>query len=278
MLGGVYALIALGLVLVCKSTKIINLAFGQIMVIVAYLIATFYVSMGLNLVLSLLLVFAISALLGLFLERFTMRPLLGQGLLPMVIITLVISIFFEGVVTIFWADKEKYLSIISQQALHFGGISIQYSYLWAFIITILIFGLMVFLFRYTRVGLAMRAVAEDHQLSQAMGIGVKRIFAISWAISCVVAAAAGLLLGNISLVSPSMGYLGLAKALPVLLLGGLESVPGALLGGIFIGVAESVGGAYAGGEYGDIIPFSLMLLILLIRPYGLFGERRIERI
>ena len=271
-------MIALGLVLVCKSTKVINLAFGEIMVIMAYLMATFFTSMGLPLALCLLLVFVIAALLGLFLERFTMRPLLGQGFLPMVIVTLVIGIFFQGMVTVFWADKEKTLNIISQAAVSLGDIRIQYSYLWAFLIAILIFGLMVFLFRYTRIGLVMRAVAEDHQISQAMGVSVKRIFAISWAISCVVAAAAGLLLGNISLVGPNMGYLGLTKALPVLLLGGLEPIPGALLGGIIIGVAESVGGAYAGGQYGEIIPYSLMLLILLIRPYGLFGERTIERI
>src|SRR4030043_1485227 len=112
MLGGVYALVALGLVLVCKATKIINLAYGEIMVVLSYIMCIFFVSMGLHLALSLLLVFVISALLGLVLERFTMRPLLGQGFLPMVIVTLVIGIFFQGVVTIAWADKEKLLSVI----------------------------------------------------------------------------------------------------------------------------------------------------------------------
>lgn len=278
MLGGVYALVALGLVLICKATKVINLAYGEIMMVMAYLMSTFFVAMGLNLVLSIFLVLVISALTGLLLERFTMRPLVGQGFLSMVIVTLVIGVFSQGVVTIAWSGREKSLSMIPQGAVSLGDIRIEYTYLWAFFIAMLVFGLMVFVFRYTRVGLAMRAVAEDHQLSQAMGIGVKRIFAISWAISCVAAAIAGLLLGNISLVSPSMGYLGLAKALPVLLLGGLESIPGALLGGIIVGVVEIVGGAYAGGQYGDIIPFTLMLLILLIRPYGLFGLRTIERI
>jgi len=278
MVGGVYALIALGLVIVCKSTKVINLAFGEVMMIMAYVMTYFFVSMGLPLALSLLLIFVISAILGLFLERFTMRPLIGQGFLPMIIVTLVIGIFFQGVVTVAWANKEKTLTFISQSTLSLGDIRIQYGYLWAFLIAMLVFALMFLVFRYTRIGLAMRAVAEDHQISQSMGLGVKRIFALSWAISCVAAAAAGLLLGNITLVTSGMGFLGLAKALPVMLLGGLESIPGALLGGIIVGVAESLGGHYIGGEYSDIIPFILMLLILLVRPYGLFGERTIERI
>ena len=278
MLGGIYALVALGLVLVCKSTKVINLAYGEIMLIMSYIMVTFFKTIGLPLPICLLLVFVISVLLGLLLERFTMRPLLGQGFLPMVIVTLIVALFFQGVVTIAWADKGMPLTIIPAGAISIGAIHIQYTYLWAFIIAMLIFLLLVILFRYTRVGLAMRAVAEDHQLSQAMGISVKRIFAITWAVSCVAAAIGGLLIGSTSLVSPHMSYAGLAKALPVILLGGLESIPGALLGGIIIGVVESVGGAYAGGEFAEIIPFIVMLLILIIRPYGLFGLRTIERI
>ena len=124
----------------------------------------------------------------------------------------------------------------------------------------------------------MRAVAEDHQISQSMGISVKRIFVISWVFSCIGAAISGVLLGSLSIVNADMGHIGISKAIPVLLLGGLESIPGALLGGIIIGVAELLGGAYAGAEYREIIPFSLMLLILLVRPHGLFGLKTIERI
>ncbi len=279
MLGGVYALVALGLVLVCKSTKVINLAYGEVMLVMAYLMCTFFVSMELHLAISLILVFAISAFLGLLLERLTIRPLLGQGFLPMVMVTLIVGLFFQGVATIAWKDEDIPLSIIPQKAVHLGDIHIGYNYLYSFAVAMLIFLLLFLLFRYTRVGLAMRAVAEDHQLSQSMGVGVKRIFAISWAISCVAAAVAGLLVGSTSnVVGGQMVHVGIAKALPVLLLGGMESIPGALVGGIIVGVAESMGGAYAGSEYREIIPFCLMLLILLIRPYGLFGLKTIERI
>jgi branched-chain amino acid transport system permease protein len=278
MLGGLYALIALGLVLVYKSTQVLNLAYGQILMILAYLLCSFSVSMGLPLALSLLLVFVISALLGLALERFTMRPLLGQPVFSLVIMTLILGLFFQGLVTVGWKDVDVVLSVMPRGGVIFWQIYIPYGYLCSFGVALLIFLLLSALFRYTRVGLAMRVVSEDHQISQSIGINVKRIFAISWAVSCVAAAISGLLLGSVSIVNAEMGSIGIAKALPVLLLGGMESIPGALLGGLIVGIAEILGGAYAGAEFRQIIPFALMLVILLIRPHGLFGQRIIERI
>lgn len=279
MLGGVYALLALGLVLVCKSTKVLNLAYGQVMMILAYISCFFLVSHGLPLAPSLILIFVIGAILGMALERFAMRPLIGQDVLPMIIMTLIIGVLFQGIATIVWEDKDIVLPhFMPDDAIRLGEISILKTYLWSFFIALLIFFLMFLMFRYTKVGLAMRAVAEDHQISQSMGISVKRVFAISWAISCVVAAVAGLLLGSISVVGAGLSHVGIAKAIPVILLGGMESITGALLGGIIIGLVESLGGAYIGSEYREVIPFAMMLLILMFRPHGLFGLRAIERI
>lgn len=279
LLGGVYALLALGLVLVFKSTKVLNLAYGQIMMILAYIGCFFLVSHGLHLAPSVILLFIMAVLMGLALERLAMRPLIGQDIMPMIIMTLIIGVLFQGIATIVWEDKDIVLPhFIPNEAINFGDIFILQTHLWSFIVALIIFLLMFFLFRYTKVGLAMRAVAEDHQISQSMGINVKRIFAISWAISFVVAAIAGLLLGSMSVVGSQLGHIGIAKAVPVLLLGGLESVPGALLGGIIIGIAELMGAQYVGSEYREIIPFALMLLILIIKPHGLFGLRTIERI
>lgn len=278
-LGGIYALVALGMVLVYKSTKVLNIAHGAIITILAYSLYTLLSSMGLPLPIGILLVLVISALIGLCIERLVMRPLIGHGFLPMIMITLFIALLLEGIVTVAWADQDKTLVLIERELLSFWQISIQSSYLWSFIIALFIFLLLVALFRYTRIGLAMRAVAEDHQISQSMGIGVKRIFAISWALSCVTAATAGILLAsNTAVVSPGTGAIGISIAIPVLLLGGMESVPGAFIGGLIIGITELFIGAYAGAVYRDIIPFALMLLILIIRPYGLFGLKRIERI
>lgn len=278
MLGGIYALIALGLVLVYKATKVLNIAYGEIMMILAYILCTFFLSMGLNLGISLILVFVIGGLLGLLLERLFMRPLIGEGFLPMIMLTLFISILLKGIATIAWGDEDKVLSIMPEGELWIGQVFIPYERLFPFVIALLIFILMVILFRYTRVGLAMRAVAEDHQVSQAMGIGVKRIFALSWLFSCIVAAVSGLLLGGIEGVNSDLGHIAIAKGIPVLLLGGLESIPGALLGGLIIGIVELMGGAYIDPSYREIIPFVIMLIILIIRPHGLFGERTIERI
>jgi len=278
ILGGIYALIALGLVLVYKATKVLNIAYGDIMMILGYFLCFFLTSLGFPLPVGLLVVFIIGVLIGLFLEGVIMRPLIGHGFLPMIMTTLFIALLIQGIVAMVWKNIDKPLSVIPKGVFKFWEISIPYSHLWAFFIALLIFLLLFAIFRYTKIGLAMRAVAEDHQISQSMGINVKRIFAISWAISGVTAAAAGMLLGNISIVGPELNHAGIAKAIPVLLLGGLESVPGALIGGIIIGVAELLGGWYAGSEYREIIPFALMLLILVIKPHGLFGLKTIERI
>jgi len=278
MLGGIYALIALGLVLVYKSTKVLNLAYGETLMILSYILCALLYSVGLPLSIGLLLIFVIGALIGLSLERLVLRPLIGQGFLPMIMVTLFIGFVIKGIISIAWKDSDKVLSIIPRGAFHFWQITIQYTHLWALLIALFIFLLMFALFRYTSIGLAMRAVAEDHQISQSMGINVKRIFAISWGISCVFAAAAGILIGSISIVNTDMSAYGIAKAIPVLLLGGLESVPGALVGGIIIGIAELLGGTYVGSEYREIIPFIVLLLILVIKPHGLFGLKTIERI
>jgi len=147
----------------------------------------------------------------------------------------------------------------------------------AFAAAIFVFLLLAFLFRYTKIGLAMRVVAADHAISQSLGIKVKRIFSLSWVISGVFAAICGILAGLVWMVTPTMGSIGLGKGLVVVLLGGMNSIPGALVGGLILGLAEALGGYYA-GDVREIIPWLLMLFILIVRPWGMFGERRIERI
>lgn len=279
LVGGVYALIALGLVLVYKSTKVLNLAYGQILMLLAYIGTVFFVSLELHIVPSLLLVMMIGVVLGLVLERFTMRPLIGQPVMPMIAMTLVIGILIEGIITIAWQDKDIVLSnFIPRESISLSGIYLSQTNLWSFVIAVAAFLLLFLLFRYTKIGLVMRAVAEDHHTSQSMGISVKLVFAISWAISCLAAAIAALLLGSMSVVGGGLSHVGISKAVPVILLGGLESVPGAFLGGLIIGLAEVFGSTYIGPEYGDLFPYVLMLLILLIKPHGLFGLKVIERI
>lgn len=282
MLGGVYSLVALGLVLIYKSSGVLNLAQGQIMLVLAYILYALYVSWGLPIALSLVLFIIISALMGLAIERFTLRPLIGQPILTMIILTLVLGFFLSGIAVLAWGGEPvSYTpSFVPGGSASIGGIEIRWAYIWSFIIALIIFLGFVYVFRYTKLGLSMRAVAEDHQVSQSLGISVKRVFALSWVGNCLVAAAGGILLGSInaSVHSTTVGMYGITKALPVVILGGLESIPGALIGGLIVGIAEQLASQYLGSEFRTVVPFILMLLILLIRPYGLFGLKTIERI
>ena len=283
MIGGIYGLVALGLVLVYKSSRVLNLAHGGFLMMLAWLCWSFAAQLGLPIWLSILLVLAISVLAGLGVERFILRPLIGQPILAIIIVTLALGYFLEGVAIMAWgADTKGMPEFISREAIWLGPVSIAQHYLWAFGIAIFLFVLLLLFFRYTKLGLGMQIVSEDQQVARSLGISVKNVFAQSWAFALVIAAISGILYASLKAVNNSIALVGLTKALPVMLLGGLESLPGALVGGIIVGIFEVVGGGYidplVGGGFTDVIPLILMLIILLVRPYGIFGWKRIERI
>lgn len=177
---------------------------------------------------------------------------------------------------------EAYQGFIPATTFTLGVVSIAQPYVWGFVVVIVFFILPPFFFNYTKQGLAMQIVSEDHQVARSLGINVRHVFAQTWVLALIMAAVAGIIYGALHAVDATNAEIGLIKALPVVLLGGLESLPGALVGGVIVGVAEIVGAGYidplVGGGSADIIPLTLMLLILLIKPYGLFGWVRIERI
>ena len=283
MIGGIYGLVALGLVLVYKSSRVLNLAHGGFLMILAWLCWSFADQAGLSIWLSIVLVLIVAALAGLVVERFLLRPLIGQPILAIIISTLALGYLLEGVAIMAWGANTKGLpEFIPRAAIWLGPVSIRQQYLWAFGIAILLFVLLLLFFRYTRLGLGMQIVSEDQQVARSLGISVKTVFAQSWAFALIMAAISGILYASLNAVSNFNTLVGLTKALPVMLLGGLESLPGALVGGIIVGVFEGVGGGYidpiVGGGFSDIVPLILMLIILLVRPYGIFGWERIERI
>ena len=280
MVGGVYALVALGMVVVYKSSKVLNLAHGGILMFLAYFCTIVFTSIGLPLAASLVLTLLLAIVVGIGLERFCLRPLIAQPIEATIILTLVLGFFFHGLVLLCWGGRGMALPLITGESIRIGGTAIAPAYIYSFIIAIVLFIALALFFRYTKLGLSMRAVAEDHKVSQSLGIRVKRVFSISWIICCLTAAVGGMLLGSIWIVESSMSIVGLAKALPVILLGGLESFAGALFGGLIVGIVEIVAGTYlyTWSGFSDVCPFILMLLILLFRPYGLFGLVRIERI
>ena len=283
MLGGVYGLVALGLVIVYKSSRVLNLAHGHFLMILSFLAWSFASQMGLPMWLSIILVFAVSGVLGYLVERVILRPLTGQPILATIIVTLAMGYGLDGVHVLAWGGfTQAYRGFIPETSVSLGVVSIQQPYIWAFIVAILLFiGFWLF-FKYSKHGLAMQIVSEDHQVARSLGINVKAVFAQTWVIALIIAAISGILYGALFNLNAVNSQVGLIKALPVVLLGGLESLPGALIGGLIVGVAELVGAGYidplVGGGLQDIIPLFLMLVILLIKPYGIFGWVRIERI
>jgi len=283
MIGGIYGLVALGLVLVYKSSRVLNLAHGGFLMILAWLCWSFADQAGLSIWLSIVLVLIVAALAGLGVERFLLRPLIGQPILAIIISTLALGYLLEGVAIMAWGANTKGLpEFIPHTSIWLGPVSIAQHYIWAFGIAIFLFILLLLFFRYTKLGLGMQIVSEDQQVARSLGISVKSVFAQSWAFALVMAAISGILYASLHAVTNFNAQIGLTKALPVMLLGGLESLPGALVGGIIVGVFEGVGGGYidpiVGGGFSDIVPLILMLIILLVRPYGIFGWERIERI
>ena len=282
MTGGVYALVALGFVVVWKSTSVFNFAQGEILMVSAYICWALLVQVGLPLWATFICTFAIAAGLGLVVERFALRPMIGQPLLAAMMITLALIAVLDGLVTIIWGSRQEVLpDFFPREPLHLGTVMISQQLLLAFIIAIALFFAFVLFFQRSRFGLAMRATAEDHQVTRSLGIKVSSSFAMAWVVACIVAAVGGILLGSVNGVNMNLGFLGL-KAFPVVILGGLDSIPGAIIAGLIVGVLEKLATGYidpiVGGGFAEIFPFIVLLCVLLGRPYGLLGMKRIERI
>jgi branched-chain amino acid transport system permease protein len=282
LLGGVYSLLALGVVVVYKSTKVFNLSFGGLTLFLTYLMWWLLSPMGLPLWLSLLVLGACSVVIGLVINRFMMTPLIGESGLITFIATMVLgfSVLYGLVLLLFGGSSEVMPRIFPAGNITIGAITFAYTWLFAFIIAAALFLIFAAYFRYTKTGLEMRAVSENHLISQSVGINVKRIFAMSWAVGTLSAAVSGLLLGSMFAVDGSLAGFALARGFPVLLLGGLESLPGAFIAAFIIGITETVAGNYIDPYvtgFREVLPYILMVVILMLRPNGLFGLREIRR-
>jgi branched-chain amino acid transport system permease protein len=275
--GGVYALAALGFVMVFKSSQILNLAYGQMIAISAYVLYWLLTTVGVPTWLGILLLFAFGAALGFLIERLAIRPLLGQSFLMLLMMTLMLGFLFHGIIVLIWGVESFHMPFTPTGMLTISDWQVSPATAWGFVVCLGVFLLLTLVFRYTKIGLAMRVVAADHAVAQSLGIRVRRIFSLSWVMSGFLAAIVGILVGMVWMVTPDLGDIVLGKGLPVLILGGLDSVPGALVGGLIIGLVEPLGAKWA-PAIREVVPWIVMLVILLIRPYGLFGQRDIERI
>ena len=277
LIGGVYGLVALGFVLVFKSSQVMNMAYGWMIAILCYILYQFMVAWGIPSVPAVLLLMVAGAVMGVLVERFAVRPLMGQSFLAILMMTLMLGLVIKGIIVLLWPGRIWSIPFRPQGLWTVGGIKIMPDAAIAFFVALAVFLLLVLLFRYTKLGLSMRVVAADHEVAQSLGIRVNRIFSLSWATSGAFAAICGILLGMVFGVTISLGDTALGVGMPILLVGGMSSIPGALVGGLLIGASESLG-SYWAGALRDIVPWIFMLVILLIRPQGLFGQKRIERI
>jgi len=290
--GGPLALTALGLVLIFKSTYIFNFAQGQLLLLGALLTWWFAIQLGLPLWLAIILALLLSVVLGLLIERLALRPMTGQPLLSIILMTLGLSQVLQGLALLFFGGVQRNFPQIFSAANPYKittpftfnenpiVIILKQNLVWSFAIAILSVLVISAFFRFTSIGLAMRGASEDHELAQSIGLRIHRIFGLSWAFAGMVATTGGVLLATSSGLDLSLSVVVLA-AFPVVLLGGLESIPGTIVGGLLIGLSQGLVSASKVPmvrNMAEIMPYIVLLIVFIIRPEGLFGQKRIERV
>jgi len=282
LVGLVYALLGLSIVIIYRASEAFNFAIGEFLVIGSFLFYILFFDLRIPIVIALPLGLLAAAMVGALVERLTIKPLLGRSPLSMTIITLGLGFFLRACVQlIFGSHSYSFFLELPDITQELGDLLFLSDPIWAGMLSLCTFGLIIFLLFRTRWGLAIRATSENQAKAMAFGINARFILLIVWAISSACIAVAGIMISNFGALSSMSAIVGL-RAIPVVLIGGMDSIGGALVGGIIVGVCEAMAGAYLEplGLIGfkDIAPYILLLIVLLIRPYGLFGEVRIERV
>lgn len=287
VIGSIYVLVALGFVLIFKASDALNLAQGELVLAGAYVGWALAAELGLPFPLAVLGALVFAVFLGRLIERFALRPLIGEPVISVIMVTIGLSSVIRGAIQVAWGVETRvFPPVFSQQPVMIAGLPVSEVYLWSLGLAAALLAGFTLFFRFSRYGIAMRAAADDQQAALSMGISVKLVFGLAWVIAAVVSAVGGILLGTINGINISLTSFGL-KVLPVAILGGLDSIPGAIIGGLAIGVLENLSGGYLdpllqqmgwGGGMKEVAPFIILVLVLMVRPYGLFGKPIIERV
>ena len=280
--GSLYALIALGFVLIFKATGVINFAQGEVIMLAAFIGYQLTARYHLPFVPALFITLVIMGLMGAITERLLLRPMLGEPVFSVVMITIGLSIFLRSMAgIIFGHDNLIFPNPFPETPINLGIMVISHTHLWT---TLIAFGLMIaflIFFKYARLGLGMRATANDQETASLMGVSIKRVFALTWALAFMIGGVSGIFLANVMVLNVGLSFTAI-NAFPAVILGGLQSVPGAIIGGLAIGIIENLAGGYLdqiiGGGVKDVTPFVVLFLVLMIRPYGLFGTEEVERV
>lgn len=277
-MGGLYALIALGFVIIYKATRVINFAIGEIMMFAAYLFLAFAGGMELSAWIALPMAVIGGSILGGVIEKTMIRPMLGESPISVVMVTIGVASILVGLVEFIWTANPQLLPrFLPREPVFIGPLYLAPKIAYGFLIGSALLIVYLLYFRFSRGGIALRATASDQAAAYSMGINVRRVFNMAWVFGSLAASLAGVLVAATGGLSPQFGIIGLS-VLVVVIVGGLDSILGALVAGVFIGWLETVAGAYLGGEYRMPATFLVLALILVIRPYGLFGTHEIERV
>lgn len=281
--GGVYSLMALGFVLIFKASSVVNFGPGELVLFGAYVAWATILQMRFPLVVALPLTLVVAVLLGLVIERGVLRPLIGEPIISVIMVTFGFASVIRGFLNMTWgSDTRPFPVLFSPEPFRVGPVPVSPVHLWSFVCVMVLLGAFSLFFRFSLTGMAMRATADNQQVAQSLGVSVKWVFALSWCIATGVSTLGGIILGSVrGGVDFSIAELGL-KVFPVVILGGLDSVLGAIIGGVLIGVLENLAGGYLdpilGGGVKEVAPFVVLVVILMLRPYGFFGKVEIERV
>jgi branched-chain amino acid transport system permease protein len=276
--GSIYVLGALGFVIIFKATNIFNFAMGEMMMIGAYLFFAVAVQMKFGWPLALAVALAGSILLALFIDRALLRPLIGQPAIILVMVTLGVGSMLRGVAGLIWGpDIVQLPDVLPRAPIFLGDILIPGKLAWGCLVVGAMAAAFIVYYRYSRAGIAIRATSSDQMTAECMGINIRSVFMLAWAIGGILAGAAGIVVASLNGITPNLGLVAL-NVLAVVILAGMTSVFGAVIAGIFIGWLETMIGAYLGAAWQSFVPYLVVLLVMAVKPTGLFGERRVERI
>jgi len=273
-IGSIYVLLATGLNLIFGVMKLVNFAHGELLMIGAYIGFSVWTALGVNAYIAVFLSMGLVALIGIAVERLCFRRVLGEDKLNEIFVSLGLIFIFDNVAVLLWGEKSKrIISPFENMSLALGELSISYDWIIAMLFVVVILVFLVLLIRKTKIGMAMRATSQRSQASMLMGINIERIYIFTFALGAALAGAAGVLYGMIFPFNPYIGALPTIKAFAIIILGGLGSIPGAIIGGLLYGIAEQSAVIFLGGIWRNAIAFSVLIIVLVLRPKGLFGKK-----
>jgi branched-chain amino acid transport system permease protein len=283
IVGALYGVVAMCFVLIYKASQVVNFAQGEFLLIGAWTCWWLLTSYSLPFYAAFLITLVFMMAFGLVLQVVVLRPLIGEPVISVIMVTIGLSIFFQALMKwIFGVFAKPFPPIFATQTVRVFGLEVQTVYIMSLFVSFIIMGGFAWFFKVSRMGLAMRAVAFNQQVAQSLGISIRAVFALSWGIAAMVSSVAGVVVGVVNGVSSALSFFGI-KVFPAVILGGLDSIVGAVLGGLVVGLLENFAHYLDSqflnwGNLYEIAPFYVLIIILMIRPYGFFGTEDIERV